>query len=128
MPRVSNRTGRVADLLKKEIAHLLQNEMRDPRVGMASVTAVRVSPDLSSANVFVTILGKSTTDEASEAVDVINQASGFLRSMLAKRISLRITPRLNFIFDDSLVKGQQLSSLIDEALAQDSTHPQDDSE
>jgi len=119
MARVSKRVDKVADLLKKEIALLIQNEVRDPRVGMASVTGVRVSKDLGYANVYVTLLGKSSAEEAAEGVAALNKASGFLRTLLAKTISLRTTPRLKFIYDDTLVRGQHLSSLIDEALASD---------
>jgi len=119
MARVSKRVDKVADLLKKEIALLIQNEVRDPRVGMASVTGVRVSKDLGYANVYVTLLGKSSSEEAAEGVAALNKASGFLRTLLAKTISLRTTPRLKFIYDDTLVRGQHLSSLIDEALASD---------
>ena len=119
MARVSKRVDKVADLLKKEIALLIQNEVRDPRVGMASVTGVRVSKDLSYASVYITFLGKSEAAETEEGIDALNRAAGFLRTLLAKTVSLRTTPRLKFIYDDTLVRGQQLTSLIDEALARD---------
>jgi len=130
MARVSSRVDKVADLLKKEIALLIQNEVRDPRVGMASVTGVRVSKDLSYANVYVTLLGKSGAKEAEEGVAALNKAAGFMRTLLSKNISLRTTPRLKFIYDDSLVRGQYLTSLIDEALARDERdhHLDDDGE
>jgi len=119
MGRVSNRVDKVSDLLKREIALLIQNEVRDPRVGMASVTSVRVSKDLAHATVFVTLLGKSTTEEANDSIEALNKAAGFLRSMLAKEINLRTIPKLKFIFDDTLARGQYLTGLIDEALAMD---------
>lgn len=119
MARESNRVGKVADLLKKEIALLIQNEVRDPRVGMASVTGVKVSRDLAHANVYVTLLGKSGTDEVQDSIAALNKAAGFLRSMLAKEVSLRTTPKLKFIYDDSLVRGEYMTGLIDEALARD---------
>ena len=119
MARVSKRVDKVADLLKKELALLIQGEVRDPRVGMASITGVRVSKDLAHANVYVTLLGKSTDDEIQEGIDALNKAAGFLRSLLAKTISLRTTPKLKFIYDDSLARGQYLTDLIDEALASD---------
>lgn len=119
MARVSNRVDKVADLLKKELALLIQNEIRDPRVGMASVTGVKVSKDLAHATVYITMLGKSSTEEAKEGIAALNKAGGFLRTMLAKQVSLRITPKLNFIFDDTLARGQYLTGLIDEALARD---------
>jgi len=119
MARVSKRVDKIADLLKREIALLLQNEIRDPRVGMASVTGVKVSKDLGHATVYVTLLGKSTDEDVAEGVATLNKASGFLRTLLAKQVSLRTTPSLKFIYDDTLVKGQHLTSLIDEALARD---------
>ncbi len=119
MGRVSNRVDKVSDLLKREIALLIQNEVRDPRVGMASVTSVRVSKDLAHAAVFVTLLGKSTMEEANDSIEALNKAAGFLRSMLAKEINLRTIPKLKFIFDDTLARGQYLTGLIDEALAMD---------
>jgi len=126
MARTSNRTDKVSDLLKKEIALLIQREVRDPRVGMASVTSVKVSKDLGYASVYVTLLGKSNEEEASEGIEALNKASGFLRSMLAKAVSMRTTPKLKFIYDDTLVKGQELTSLIDEALARDERNHQHD--
>ncbi|MEK9648530.1 MAG: 30S ribosome-binding factor RbfA [Gammaproteobacteria bacterium] len=128
MSRVSTRVDKVADLLKKEVALLIQSEVRDPRVGMASVTGVKVSKDLAHAMVYVTLLGKSNAEEAQEGIEALNKASGFLRSMLAKEVSMRITPKLKFIYDDTLVKGQHLTSLIDEALARDERDHQHDDE
>jgi ribosome-binding factor A len=118
MANVSNRMGRIADLLRQELAVLIREEVRDPRVGMVSVTDVTVSKDLSTANVYVTILGA----EVPQAVAALNQAGGFLRSLLAKNINLRTTPKLRFIYDKSIEEGCHLSALIDEALAQDALH------
>ncbi len=128
MSRVSTRVDKVADLLKKEVALLIQSEVRDPRVGMASVTGVKVSKDLAHASVYVTLLGKSNAEEAQEGIEALNKASGFLRSMLAKEASMRTTPKLKFIYDDTLAKGQHLTSLIDEALARDERDHQHDDE
>jgi len=128
MSRVSTRVDKVADLLKKEIALLIQSEVRDPRVGMASVTGVKVSKDLAHASVYVTLLGKSNAEEAQEGIEALNKASGFLRSMLAKEVSMRIMPKLKFIYDDTLAKGQHMTSLIDEALARDERDHQHDDE
>jgi ribosome-binding factor A len=128
MARISNRVDKVADLLKKEIALLIQNEVRDPRVGMASVTGVRVSKDLSYASVYVTLLDKADAKEAEEGVAALNKAAGFLRTLLSKNITLRTTPRLKFNYDESLVRGQYVTSLIEEALARDERdhHLEDD--
>ena len=84
MAKEFGRTQRVADFLKRELASLIQLEMRDPRVGMVSITDVEVSRDMSHAKVFVTVLGKETEEETAESVEVLNQAAGFLRSQVAK--------------------------------------------
>lgn len=122
MARTSNRIEKVADLLKRELALLIQSEIRDPRVGMVSVTAVKVSKDLAHADVFVTILGKSDEAEAAESLVALNKAAGYLRSLLAKSVNLRSTPKLRFIYDSSIARGQYLSALIDEAVSQDKSH------
>lgn len=118
MPRTSNRLGRISDQLKQELALLIQNELRDPRLGMISVLEVKVSRDLAHADVFITVLNA----EPKDAVAALNNAGGFLRSLLAKNLNLRVTPRLRFIFDESVERGRKLSSLIDEAVAQDAKH------
>lgn len=115
MPRTSSRLDRIGDLVKQELALLIQGELRDPRLGMVSVTAVKVSRDLAHAEVFVTTMEA----DPAEAVAALNKASGMLRSLLAKNLNLRTTPRLKFIFDESVERGRRLSALIDTALASD---------
>lgn len=122
MPKEFSRTRRVGDFLKQELARLIQLEVRDPRVGMASVTDVEVSRDLSYAKVFVTVLGKNTEAEAKPAIDALNHASGFLRTQVSKIMSARTTPRLRFVFDQSIGRGAQMSRLIDDVVAQDREH------
>ncbi|PCJ42824.1 MAG: ribosome-binding factor A [SAR86 cluster bacterium] len=119
MPKPSNRNRKIVDLLKKELALLIQSEIRDPRVGMVSVTGAKVSRDLSYAEIFVTILGKTSEEDIIESMKALNRASGFLRSLLAKGANLRTTPKLSFSYDNSLNRGRFLSDLIDEAIASD---------
>ena len=85
---------------------------------MVSVLDVRVTKDLAHADVFFTVLGA----EPADASATLNNAAGFLRSLLAKNLNLRVTPRLRFVFDESVERGRKLSSLIDEAVAQDARH------
>ena len=114
-------TQLVTDQIQRELASLFQREVKDPRVGMATVSAVEVSRDLSHAKGFVTIFnGGENQEEIRESVKVLNNASGFLRSKLGQRMKLRIVPTLRFHFDDSLSRGNYLSNLIDEARASDS--------
>jgi ribosome-binding factor A len=125
MAQEYSRTQRVADQIQRELAALIQREVKDPRVGMATVSAVEVSRDLSHAKVFVTILnGDEGQQEITESVKALNNASGFLRSQLGQRMKLRIVPTLRFHFDDSLSRGNYLSNLIDKARASD---PEQDS-
>jgi len=133
---MSPRVQRVADQIQRELATLIQMEVNDPRVGMVSVTGVEVSRDIAHAKVFVTVLNTLTDDsqinestlsepgdldklEIKENIDALNKAAGFLRSLLAKRLSTRSVPKLRFYYDGSIAHGQQLSSLIDSALAAD---------
>jgi ribosome-binding factor A len=122
MPKEFSRTQRVADFLKQEISQIIQREVRDPRVGMTSVTDVEVARDLSYAKVFVTILGVNNETEAKPAIDVLNHASGFLRTQISKVMSARTTPKLRFVFDKSITRGAQMSKLIDDVVAQDREH------
>jgi ribosome-binding factor A len=86
---------------------------------MVSITDVEVSRDLSHAKVFVTKLGLEKKEDAKETLAVLNRAGGFLRSQIAKDSTMRITPTLRFYFDESIFRGQSLSSLIDTARAKD---------
>jgi ribosome-binding factor A len=115
MPKTSNRMDRIGDLLKQELAQLIQSQLRDPRLGMISVMDVKVAKDLAHANVFITVLGA----EVGPAVETLNKAAGLLRSLLAKNLNLRSTPKLHFVYDKSIENGRYLSALIDKAVAQD---------
>ncbi|MGJ8686293.1 MAG: 30S ribosome-binding factor RbfA [Spongiibacteraceae bacterium] len=122
-----SRTARVADFLKRELGSHIQLSLRDPRLGMVSVTDVEVSRDLSHAKVFVTVMGKNTAEEAAESLAVLNKAAGFLRSQAAKVNNARTTPQLRFFYDSSIDRGQRLSQLIQDAVESDrSRHPDED--
>ncbi|WP_302140310.1 30S ribosome-binding factor RbfA [Halomonas alkalicola] len=117
--REFKRTDRVADQLQKELAVLIQREVKDPRLGMVTVSGVEVSRDLGYADVHVTLLGEDTPERIKENLKVLKQAAGFLRGQVARRIKLRHVPELRFHYDESVVRGQRLSSLIQEAVASD---------
>ena len=119
MTQEYSRLQRIGDYLKRELAGLIQQEMRDPRVGMVNINEVEVSKDLALARVFVTFVGDHSRAEQDEAVRVLNKASGFLRSQVASSNHMRTTPRLHFVFDESIQRGAALSALIDKAVAQD---------
>lgn len=122
MAKEFKRTSRVGDFLKQELAGLIQLELRDPRIGMVSVTGVEVSRDLAHASVFVTVLGKDSEAEAAESIATLNRAAGFLRTQIAKISNARTTPKLRFVFDASIGRGARMSKLIDEAVAADREH------
>lgn len=119
MPREFTRAERVADALQRELAVLIREEMGDPRVNFINITGVDVSRDLAAAKVHVNYVDAREKAERAAGVKVLNGASGFLRTKLAKRMQLRIVPSLRFIYDDSGRRGQELSALIDTALAAD---------
>lgn len=119
MAKEYSRTQRVADQIQKELAQLIQLEMKDPRLGMVTVSAVEVSRDLAFADIYVSFLGVDDQEKIDQSLAILNQAAGFLRSGLARAIKLRFTPRLRFYYDNSLRRGAYLSSLIDEAVAKD---------
>jgi ribosome-binding factor A len=110
LKRGQGRPQKLGDLIQRELSELLQRELRDPRVGMITITGVDVSPDFSHAKVFFTVLEKQRLEHASEG---LRRAAGFLRSQLAKRIKLYTTPELRFEYDESVERGDRLSRLID---------------
>lgn len=110
MKRGQGRPQKLGDLIQRELAALLQRELRDPRVGMITITAVDVSPDFSHAKVLYTTLDPAHVEEAAQG---LKRAAGFLRSQLARRIKLYTTPELRFEYDVSVERGDRLSRLID---------------
>ncbi|GHE20952.1 30S ribosome-binding factor RbfA [Halomonas urumqiensis] len=126
--REFKRTDRVADQLQKELAVLIQREVKDPRLGMVTVSGVEVSRDLGYADVHVTLLGEDTPERIKENLKVLKQAAGFLRGQIARRIKLRHVPELRFHYDESVVRGQRLSSLIEEAVSSDRARHDDDAD
>ena len=120
MAKEYQRTDRVADYLRKELAGLIQFQMRDPRVAMVSITDVEVSKDLGYARVFFTVLDKDSAEDAKDVVDALNRAAGFMRTQLSKDSTMRMVPQLRFQFDTSVGRGRELEDLIDRAVASDS--------
>ncbi|ETS32652.1 MULTISPECIES: 30S ribosome-binding factor RbfA [Photorhabdus] len=123
MAREFSRTQRVAQEMQKEIAIILQREVKDPRIGMATVSGVEVSRDLAYAKVFVTFLNVLTEEHDSDVVKkgikALNEASGFIRSLLGKAMRLRVVPELTFSYDNSLVEGMRMSNLVTNVVKND---------
>lgn len=114
MPNDSSRAGRIADQIHRELAELVSNELKDPRVGLVTITAVEVSADYHHARVFVTTLKGETAIES--MLEGLDRASGYLRSRLAGSLRTRTVPQLHFVYDESVERGTRLSRLIEEAV------------
>ena len=119
MAKEFERTQRVNHYLHEELARLLQNTVRDPRVHEVNLTGVEVSRDLSHAKVFFTLMSDVTSEERAEISAVLSRVSGFLRSELAKQSSMRTVPRISFRFDESVGRGRDMESLLREVRVAD---------
>lgn len=108
------RRERIADQIQRELAELIRLEVRDPRVGMITLTGVGLSRDQSHAKVYFTVLGSES--DAAQAREGLQRAAGFLRSSLAHRLTTRTVPQLDFAYDESVERGVRLARLIDEAV------------
>lgn len=117
MPKDYPRGRRIADQIQRELSEIIRMELKDPRVGLITITDVEVTQDNAHAKVFFTALGEPVQQEA--ATRALNHAAGFLRSALAKVLKLRTVPQLRFDYDVSVERGVRLSKLIDEAVLSD---------
>ena len=124
MSSESKRTQRVGEQIKQELAQLLVEGVKDPRIGFTTITEVRVSGDLRSARVFVSVYG----DEAArrESLEGLHKAAGFLRRELGHRLPLRSTPELTFVHDDTLDHAERLDQLMQAAAHGDLEPPADE--
>jgi len=129
MPADFSRSRRVGELIQRELATMLAREVKDPRLAFVSITAVDVTRDLGLAKVFYTVINaeidsdnngsKKQSEDKEKVRDGLDKASGFLRYELGQRIKLRVVPRLEFKYDESVFRGAQLTQLIDSAIADD---------
>lgn len=128
MPKEYHRSDRVADAVQRILAQAIPNEIRDPRLGMVNVNAVEVARDLSLAKVYITLVGESDAQACKQSVEILNKTSSFLRTLVGRELTMRSAPRLQFFYDESAVRGQQLSSLIESAIASDNANKSTDEE
>jgi ribosome-binding factor A len=124
MPREFSRTRRVGEQVQRELAALIRDEIKDPRLGMVSISSVQVSRDLGHAKVYISVLG--TEEQVAASLDVLNHAAGFLRHRLGRILHMRVIPALRFYHDRSLEEGARLGALINEAIASDRKNSGDD--
>jgi ribosome-binding factor A len=127
MPKDFSRARRVADQVQRELAELIRNEVRDPRVGSVTVSEVSVSRDFGYADVYVTGLGMDEA-QSREMTEALKGAAGFLRRQLAQRLQLRSVPALRFAYDPVFEQGARLNQLIDTAVGEDHHRADDDAE
>lgn len=107
---MSMRANRVAEQMKKELGDIIGNKVKNPRIGFVTVTDVEVTGDLQQATIFISVLGKEW--EKKETLNGLNQAKGFIRTEIGKRIRLRITPEIKFEFDESVAYGNRIDTLL----------------
>jgi ribosome-binding factor A len=124
MPKEFPRTRRVGEQIQRELAELIRDELKDPRLGMISISQVTVSRDMAHAKVFVSVLGNEQQTEAS--MEVLGHAAGFLRHKLGKILHMRVIPELHFFLDRSLEEGARIGALINAAIASDRGNKEDE--
>ena len=121
MPKDFPRSDRLASQIHRELSTLIRGALKDPRLHQPSILDVQVTRDLSLAKVYFSVLNPADSAEASEA---LNHAAGFLQRELGRIIKARITPRLQFIFDDTDIRGRSMDELIDSVIARDKANSQ----
>ena len=118
------RSRRIADQMQRELAAIVSLEIKDPRIGMVTITEVEVSRDLKHAQVFVTSLADATRQ--TEQLSGLRSAAGYMRGLLGRRMKIHTTPELHFHQDVSIERGFHLTQLIDEAIRQERSDPDSD--
>ncbi|MBI3348772.1 MAG: 30S ribosome-binding factor RbfA [Burkholderiales bacterium] len=109
---IPNRAFRVADQIQRDLAELIR-ELKDPRIGMATINAIEVTPDYAHAKVFFSVL----IGDPKETQEALNEAAGFLRNGLFKRLQIHTVPTLHFQFDRTIERAAEMSALINKANA-----------
>ena len=108
-----NRSFKVADQIQRDLTELIARELKDPRVGMVTIQAVEVTPDYAHAKIFFSVL----TGDVVETTEALNQAAGFLRNGLFKRLHIHTVPTLHFLFDRTTERAADMNALIAQAVA-----------
>jgi ribosome-binding factor A len=113
---IPGRGIRVAEQIQRDLAEIIAFELKDPRVGMVTITEVQVTPDYAHAKVFFTMLNDNK-EAIQNTVSGLSKAAGFIRGQLGRRLTIHTLPELHFVHDNSTARGMELSKLIDEANA-----------
>ena len=129
---MNQRLQRLADQIQRALAVLIRDEINDPRLtGFVTISTIKISPDLGYADIYVTIMEKSmddamTKDYHTESLEVLNKASGFLRTELSHLLKTRTTPRLRFHYDEVTANANYMMNLISKAVQSSEGQPSDD--
>jgi ribosome-binding factor A len=123
-PLSKHRDDRIGEELKKEISDILQNEIKDPDLGFVSIVLVEVSRDLRVAKIYYSVMGSE--EEIAKTKQAVKRAAGFVRHELAGRLSLRYTPELVFIYDNSIEHGIRISRIINEEIKKQGSEHKDE--
>lgn len=110
---------RLGDQIQREVAGLIRSELKDPRLGMVTISAVKVSKDMGYAEIYVTVLGKGLDVDFAPSLAVLNNAAGFLRAALGKSLQVRMIPRLRFHYDEITMRANHMADLITQAITED---------
>ena len=124
MPREFSRSQRMAEQIRRDLAEIVRDELKDPRMGFLSFSAVKLSRDLGNAVIYCSVMEE---DKQVETLETLNRATGFLRSKLASRMRSRSVPILKFINDESMRRGAAMETLIRKAINQDESNSSEDS-
>ncbi|CAG7602419.1 30S ribosome-binding factor RbfA [Candidatus Vallotia tarda] len=106
-----NRNVRIADQIRRDLAELMTSEVKDPRIGLVTIQAVKLTPDYAHAKIFFTTL----TGDPKQTEVALNHAAGYLHNLLFKRLHIHTVPKLHYIFDKSIERAIEISRLIEEA-------------
>lgn len=124
MTNTFKRTDRIAEMMQRKLAQIIQQEIKDPRMpAFITISAVSVTRDLGHAKIYFTALN----DEAKMADSILNAAASYLRTALARTLTLRTVPQLHFVYDESIEYGRRLSRLIDKVAPHESESDDDES-
>lgn len=113
------RRRQVASILQEELSLVIHREMKDPRLGFASITNIEISPDMRYAKVYVSVFGG--VDEQAATIEALNHASGYIRRMVGPRLTLRYIPNFSFVLDSSMEYAERVARLLNDV--QDDLEP-----
>lgn len=114
MPRDFSRASRVSEVIQREVANIVQQEMNDPRVAAVTITHTKMTRDMSSARIYFIMQGDMKAIKETEKA--LNKAAGFIRHELASRVELRYIPKLAFAYDQSIERGLRVGKLIEDVM------------